>query len=514
LAAVQCAGRGPGLTAPDVTSVDRADALVRDGCYGCLNRASEVYAGALDRQARGSSARVLRGWYDATLLLAVRQKEIGIDADATLARARALLSRLRASASTQMSGSDLEILLKAAEAVVGDVSGLDSEARAQRETGFDSTGATSVRLDDALPALAATSVVAAYLMQALDCETPRDRRQTSARRDPAPALSELPLMRYRVAICSSGQPLALARLREENPDWIETLYFEATYEMGSPARPAEPARAAPMLTRVAEVFQESVAIHLMLARAEEMNGEFAPALSSFDHILALQPTHVDARLGRVRNLTFLSRADEAITAATILIEAGTWHVGEAYYWRAWNQYLAQRLEPAWSDVQNALRLLANTSVYALAGSIAYARKDLDTATHHFDAAVQMDPTNCAAASSAGLVQVDRRAWLLAAEKYSTATRCFALTAQTALADLERLERSALDPAVKAARLSTARKRLESAEELGGRTALSAAEGYIHADRASQALTYIELAERHPATRDDARALRARVAGVQ
>jgi hypothetical protein len=42
----------------------------------------------------------------------------------------------------------------------------------------------------------------------------------------------------------------------------------------------------------------------------------------------------------------------------------------------------------------------------------------------------MDPTNCVAASSTGLVQVDRGAWQLAAEKYSTATSCFALTVST------------------------------------------------------------------------------------
>ena len=456
--------------------------------------------------------------YDTTLLLAVRQKEIGVDADATLAQARALLSRLRGSIRSQTDGSDhLETLLRAADAVVGDLSGLDSEARAQREHGAGSSPvnvATAARLRDELQAVAATDVIAAYLVEALDCETSRNRLPARPRLDPPPTLGETPLMRYRVAICSSGQPIALGPLREENPGWVETFYFEGKYEMGSPARPAEPARAVPMLTRVAEVFPGSLPIYLMLARAQEMNGEFAQALASFDHVLALKPTHVDARLGRVRNLSFISRTDEAVTAASVLIEGGTWHVGDAYYWRAWNQYLAQRVEPAWLDVQEALRLLANTSVYALAGSIAYARKDLDVAVQHFDAAVQIDPTNCAAASSAGLVQVDRGAWPLAAEAYSTATRCFALTAKTARADLERLEQSALEPAVKAARLSTARKRLESAEELGGRAALSAATGYVHAGQVGLALTYIELAERHAATGIDARALRTQIGKVQ
>ena len=284
--------------------------------------------------------------------------------------------------------------------------------------------------------------------------------------------------------------------------------------MGSPARSAEPVRAAALLVRAAEVFPESIATHAMLARAQEMNGEFAGALASFDQVLALKPAHVDARLGRVRNLSFLSRADEAIAAATALIDVGTWHVGDAYYWRAWNQYLARRPEPAWADVQEAMRLLANTSVYALAGSIAYARKDLDTAVHHFDRALQMDSTNCAAASSAGVVHVDQSAWQLAADKYSKATNCFALAATAARADLEKLEQSSLEPGLKATRLSTARKRIESAEELSGQSALSAAESHIHARQEGQAVIYIEQAERHPASREAARALRARIASVR
>jgi tetratricopeptide (TPR) repeat protein len=220
---------------------------------------------------------------------------------------------------------------------------------------------------------------------------------------------------------------------------------------------------------------------MTLARAQEMNGQFVQALASLDHVLALKPTHVDARFGRVRKLSFLSRADEAFVAATLLIEAGTWHLGKCSTGVRGTSTWARRLEPAWFDVQEAVRLMADTSVYALARSVAYARKDLDTAVHHFDAAKEMDPpANCAAASSAGLVHVNRAAWPLAAEEYSTATRCFTLTAKVARADLERLEQSALEPAVKAARLSTAQKRLESAQELGGRTALSAAEGYVHA----------------------------------
>jgi tetratricopeptide (TPR) repeat protein len=161
-----------------------------------------------------------------------------------------------------------------------------------------------------------------------------------------------------------------------------------------------------------------------------------------------------------------------------------------------------------------MRLQANTSVYALAGSIAYARNDLDTAVRHFDSAFEMDRSNCVAASSAGLVHIDRRAWHPAADRYSKATDCFALAANTARADVARLEQSALEPGLTATRLSSARKRIESAEELGGQSALTAAQSYVHTGQNGLALTFIERAERHPATRADALALRARIASRQ
>jgi tetratricopeptide (TPR) repeat protein len=512
---VHCAARAPGLTASDVDTLDRADALVRDGCYTCLRQASDIYSSLIEQSGRPSD-RALRGAFGVALLLAVREKEIGLPAARSLTRARELLPLLETDAArSTASQQDFGLLLQAAEAVTGDLSGLDAEERQRRDDLRQSETAPvpTGTLPAALRERASTDLFAAYLAIAISCEQPRNPTSFDGA-----ALSahhgEPLLLRYRLAACSSVQPTSLTQLREGDPRWTDAFFFEGRYEMGSPARAAEPVRAAALLARAVEAFPDSVAIHLMLARALEMNGDFAAALASLDQVVARKPGHVDARLGRVRNLSSLNRTDDAIAAATELIAAGTWHVGDAYYWRAWNQYLARRLERAWADVQEAMRLLANTAVYALAGSIAYARKDLDTAVRHFDQALQMDATNCAAASSGGLVHVDLGAWELAADKYSTATNCFALAAKTARADLERIEQTTIEAPVKAARLSTARKRIESAEDLSGQSALSAAQSYIRANQDQLALRYIEVAERHPASRASALALRTRIAGVQ
>lgn len=252
--------------------------------------------------------------------------------------------------------------------------------------------------------------------------------------------------------------------------------------MGSPARSADPERAAALLTQASAAFPESIAIRLMLANAHDLNGDATAALDAFDRVLAAKPAHVDARLGRLRNLSYLSRADEAISAATAIIDTGTgtWNVGDAYYWRAWNRYQTRQLDDAWADVRQAMSLLSNTAVYALAGSIAYARKDLDTAVAHFNRAFEIDPSNCLAVWSAGLVHIDRAEWPAAAGTFSKATACFATAAATARKELASIEKAALVPAAKERRLTSTRKRLESAEELREQATLNAVRSIMRA----------------------------------
>jgi len=510
----QCAARNPVTTPSDLADIARADALVRDGCYRCLQDALGIYGSLTAASSRRPTEQVLRGALEVSLLLAVREKELGLAPEASLARARELLARLAPSTALGRTRvrDDLSTLLAAAEAVVGDLSAIDSEERFQRNGRVQEqeSAADAIEiLQRSLQNSAGSSLIAAYLAAALRCEQPRSRRSP----DPAAVLNQAdgpPLMRYRIALCSDGPPALLTQLREADPRWRDTFFFEGRYEMGSPSRGPDPERAAALLTEASAAFPDSIGIAVTLANAHDMNGDFAAALTSFERVLARRPAHVDAQLGRVRMLSYLGRADDGIAASTAVIDRGTWHVGDAYYWRAWNRYQTHQLEPAWSDIQHALRLRANTTVYALAGSIAYARRELETAVEHFDSAFAIDPTNCVAAWHAGLVRADQAAWPQAADRFSKATGCFATAASRARTELTELEGSALDAARKARRISSARKRIESAEELGGQSALGAAQSFVHSGHKAMALSYVELAGRSPGTREKALALRSHI----
>jgi tetratricopeptide (TPR) repeat protein len=509
-----CAPRASRPTSAQLSDLARSDALVREGCYRCLQQAREVYATlAIVSPRRVPSLAMLRKEFDTTLLLIARAKELGLPFEAELTRARELLKKQQNQPAS--SAEELSARIDAIEAIVGDLTALDSEERYQRDQRLQTEAAAladrSSRLRQILRQTAATDLTSAYLAQALDCER-SGRRPATERLDVPTPDPDAPLWRYRLALCGAN-PQGFQELRARDARWLESFYFEGKIAMGSPARAAEPARAAALLTSAAEALPDSIPAHMLLGNAHEMDGGAAAALAAFDRVLAIKPLHLDAQLGRVRNLSYLGRTDEGIAAATVLIERGSWHVGDAYYWRAWNGYQAQRLDGAWADVQQALSLLSNTAVHALAGSIAYARKELDVAVRHFTRAFEIDPSNCLAIASAGLVHGDQRAWPSAADDHVNATRCFAQAAATARADLAKLTDAPLEPPVKASRIASTEKRRDSAEELGARAALSAAQSFIEMGDGRQALTYIELAARHPATGAKAATLKARIGGA-
>jgi tetratricopeptide (TPR) repeat protein len=491
LAMTQCAARAPALTPAELADAGRADALIRDGCYTCLQEATGIYTRLVEPVTRKAPDRVVRGAFEAAVLLAVREKELGLKPDTSLARARELAARLTdgsaragaGNAKTDAAAARVSpaVLLEAAEAVFGDSTRLDAEERLDYE---------KRKTASPVPVADTSDPVLAYLAIAVHCDQPRGSASARAAAPAANLLTAIakadnaanvaPLLRYRAAICSGDQPTTLTRMREADPRWTEIYFFEGKHEMGSPARAADPERAATLLTRAAAALPDSIAVRLMVANAHELAGDAAASLDAFDRVLAANPAHVDARLGRVRNLSYLARTDEAIATATILIDAGTWHVGDAYYWRAWNLYQTRRFDEAWADVRQSMSLLSNTAVYALAGSIAYARKELDTAVAHFNRAFEIDPSNCLAVWSAGLVHLDRAAWPTAAVTFSKSATCFATAAATARTELVNIEKAALAPAVKERRLASTRKRLASAEDLRGQAARHAARSVMYA----------------------------------
>src|SRR6186997_2133688 len=82
-----CAPKGP--SPQMVAEVAKADALLRSGCYTCLKEALAIYDKHAAAKVPIPGAR--EGQFDAALLIAIREGELGVPNEASWARARALV---------------------------------------------------------------------------------------------------------------------------------------------------------------------------------------------------------------------------------------------------------------------------------------------------------------------------------------------------------------------------------------------------------------------------------------
>jgi tetratricopeptide (TPR) repeat protein len=295
-------------------------------------------------------------------------------------------------------------------------------------------------------------------------------------------------------------------LRQADARWTDTLFFEGRAEMSRFPSP-DVGRAVTLFQSAHEAFPASDAITLALGHANNALEVFDQALALFDSVLAARPTHRDALLGRLLSLSYLRRHYDAIRNATQMIGLGMYHMGDAYYWRAWNRYQVHDLPNAWSDVEEARKLMVNTAVYTLAGFIAYAQRELDTAIDRLDRAYRMDNTNCEAAWTEGMVHVDKEAWDRSSDRFTIAAGCFLADAKAARDAITTVENSTSSEADKARRMATARKRAESSEHRHAQSAFNAASSYLRLGKKAEALGYVDLAANHPLLKDKALALR-------
>jgi tetratricopeptide (TPR) repeat protein len=316
-------------------------------------------------------------------------------------------------------------------------------------------------------------------------------------------------MRFRTALCApttDARVTALAAMREADPRWVDTFFFEGSREMIRYPVP-DVGRAAGLFALARDAFPGSPAITLALAYARNALSEYDAALALFDRVLVERPTHRDALLGRVLSLSYLNRHADAIRTATELLDLGMYHQGDAYYWRAWNRYRVHLLPPAWDDVTAATKLMVNTSVYTLAGFIAYAQQQLDTAIDRLTEAYRIDATNCEAVWTEALVHVDKQDWTPSSARFATAVKCFTGAAELARHDMAAARDAEWAEALKVRRMADAQKRLDTAEHRRAQSAYNAAGSYARLGQKAEAIAFLDMAAQHPLLEDKAAALK-------
>jgi len=407
--AAACAARPPQAVAvpvPPPPDVSAADRLVDEGCYACLQEAFRIYEAVADTAKQFSTA----------LLLAMREKELGLDAAPWVERARLL--------ATPESTTYLDIVSAIPWTTVAVAADFEAPRppveRVQEWQAFLARPGSNSLLD-------------AYARQALTCSRPGG----------VPSLDDDPagraVLQYRLGICGIAQRARLDTVFAASPRFVEVGFFLARIEMVNGTAQQRISRALPLLTDAHAAIPNAPVITVTLANVWRARNEFARALTLYDEALMVRPTQRDALLGRAMTLTYLGRGEEAIATATKMIELGTWYLGDAYYWRAWNLYQRDQLEAAADDVVSAKQLQRSGALLTLSGMIAYDQMRRIDARRDFDAAKAMNPgTNCPAMWYLGLINLDERLAPAARDMFASAAACYTEAAATAREDMANL----------------------------------------------------------------------------
>lgn len=486
-----CGGRRPSLAAQRLVP----DGLIAEGCYRCLDEAVVRY----QSMPRGRPA-VMRAndtqLFRALVLLALREKELGLDAAPHLRQAGVIAPGTTAPAVAREQLRWAELIPSAAAGLPRDVADAERARLNMARAEIDRRLAGAAAMTDPLDV---------YLNVSLACVAGDSR---SKAQDPAaiaaPGLAH-PIIQWRLAICGRTHEDALRAFAAARPRYVEADYWLGRYRLALVGEPAARREARDRLRAVDTAIPGSLAIAFDLAGVTRITSP-KEALPLYQRITRLQPRHNDAWLGQGICLTYLEQPHEAIAALTRVIDNGRWVVGDARYWRAWNHHSLGDLEAAWQDIDAARRILYNSDVYGLAGRIAYERTQLDTARPLLEKARELDSANCGAAWFLGLVHTGQERWLEGAAVFERAEVCYRNEIARIRAELA--DPRETDEAVRADRASKADASIRSADLQAALAAYNAAFAFVRGGDKDRSRPLLDRAVEHPDVRDRARELRA------
>lgn len=410
-----CAGRPP-LVPPSVPATPAVDidALVRRGCYRCLETAFEA----------ASKAGLAGKTFETALLLAARAKELGLPFGAWLERAQASLPV----------GAEWATYLEIVTAQLPDPLSGDRDLLLTASLERRRPRAVYDEWRETLKAGPGSPLLRAYLDLVVVCRQEFAARATPEEREAATAavvqrFGDVPLLQYRAGLCGGGEFEQLTMVRAADSEFVD-----ADLELGRRALqnrvPPDVAEGLERLRSARAAFPMSPVVPVTIGELHQGREEWPEALAEYEATLAIVPTHRDALLGKAVSLSQLDRYEDAWSSANRLIELGNWFIGPAYFWRAWNEYQLNRIQDARADADRAKALMVNPALSVLSGMIEWREKRLESAEREFQRAIEMDFGQCDAAFYLGSVRWERQQWAESHAAFLHAGQCFELSIVT------------------------------------------------------------------------------------
>ena len=392
----------PGATPPGPTSSERlvaADALVRAGCFDCLQSAYREYDALRAIAAAGDAAAI--GAVRSAALLSIRERELGTEDSGYLVRAREIAATIPA-----VQQPLLATLLDVADSLP--TRGAAQQLSTDGELGRMQAASRNRDLwTEQLRAHADEDALSAYLWLGFNCAYTGALQQTLDEwLTRLPVWRETPLVAFKTAAaCGRSERAALDRLLQADGRFIELNYFLSVSE-------AFRGRIDPAMEHLQKAYAwrpRWPAVTNSLATDYITLEEFDQAVDFFDRTLAVVPNYTDAFLGKVRALTYAGRHIEALATVDQWLVLNR-YVGDARYWRALNEAQLERYDEAWTDIELSAKLLINAEVPKLAGIIAYRRKQLDVSRAKFEESRERKRDDCETGYYLGVVLAEQRVW--------------------------------------------------------------------------------------------------------
>jgi tetratricopeptide (TPR) repeat protein len=474
---------------PPPLDISAADALFHAGCYRCLTDAYALYERARTFVTPHPDARSKA--FSTALLLALREKEIDLDATPWIDRARSL--------ALPDEGMYLD-LVAGVPWNGGAIPDFEPETRV-----------TPVALDDWRQTLQLRRHIEldTYLLLTLEC-------LLGTRASIAEALRTLdttpPMMQFRAGLCRAEERPKLEALVAADPRFVEAWYFIGRYEMSSGVNAAGSAAgrrwlttAVRPLTLAHEGVPEAPTLAAVLASLMRARSDLPRALALYDLALMRRPTHADAMLGRTVTLSYLKQYDEAVAAASRIIALGRGHLASAHYYRAWNHYQKRDLDAVVADVIVARRLRAPEEVLVLSGLVAYDQKRVLDARRDFTEAVTGNPLRCTAHWYLGILDLDDQLFASALSTFGQAADCYLTAAESLRREMAQLPDD-LPEEIRAAQSAALGDEVAVNNRQAGRASFNAAQAAMRVKDHAAALRHAKRASNYEEMRERAEAI--------
>ena len=466
-----------------------ADALYARGHYTALRDALRIYEEALAIPER--RATVSEKFVRSAVALGLREKELGI-----LPRkpAQDLAVFVAADPALAPYASWLELMSGLPNKVKGKPGDVETGSRTL-EAQLDWVNARVPDLDREIGERAQSDDLAAALRLALRAAffyKFQDKLAPGIYADLHPGSRQAA---FQTAVSPSIEPDRLEALLALDPEFSEIHYYLGEVALlGGKLLTAE----RHYLT-VHQKIPESLSVLISLAKVAFQMEETESCIGYNEKALALFPTYRDALLGQGLCLGYLGRNEEALAALARLLELGTYYIGEARYWTAWNLNELGRLEEARRAVESAKVFLVGVSdVAALSGIVAYRQGRLDDAEKDLREALDIEPSDSDAAYYLGKLYADLKDWMNSGIYFAGAALSLEDKERGMEKRIEEIEPSEMTPERRARLVAKKRAQILSVQATKATCQYNGAAGFHNAGAFERALDLARLAAAHPA----------------